>query len=217
MARGKHGATDVNAMLSLQRLALPLTFAQLSFAANTFVTSLFLSRSSTTALHASLPGSMLAVAVSSLAISSLGYSGTVFGFLVNMAIAPIFINGLFGVPTSGIRGAGWSATISHIVPCVILSVAIRLRPLERRARQMCRVVRVALNDPKRLNLTLSPPRARHAGAKSTDGHPPDFRKPDANSTISQSRYGRHQPPLSREPTILCVESTNDSDITITHP
>ena len=68
----------MNTMLSLQRLALPLTFAQLAFAANTFVTSLFLSRSSTTALHASLPGSMLAVAVSSLAISSLGYSGTVF-------------------------------------------------------------------------------------------------------------------------------------------
>ena len=221
----------MNAMLSLQRLALPLTFAQLAFAANTFVTSLFLSRSSTTALHASLPGSMLAVAVSSLAISALGYSGTVFadrhgsgdtpgalaafrsalvlaalsipyfilaapfghallgvfntapevlaaesayydvllangyftmlaavlggyftgqgktrfvgavtvfGFLVNMAIVPIFINGLFGVPTSGIRGAGWSATISHIVPCVILAVAIRLRPLECRARQMCR-------------------------------------------------------------------------------
>lgn len=221
----------MNTMLSLQRLALPLTFAQLAFAANTFVTSLFLSRSSTTALHASLPGSMLAVAVSSLAISSLGYSGTVFadrhgsgdtpgalaafrsalvlaalsipyfilaapfghallgvfntapevlaaesayydvllangyftmlaavlggyftgqgktrfvgavtvfGFLVNMAIVPIFINGLFGVPTSGIRGAGWSATISHIVPCVILAVAIRLRPLECRARQMCR-------------------------------------------------------------------------------
>ena len=63
---------------------------------------------------------------------------TVFGFLVNMAIVPIFINGLFGVPTSGIRGAGWSATISHIVPCVILAVAIRLRPLECRARQMCR-------------------------------------------------------------------------------
>ena len=213
----------MNAMLSLQRLALPLTFAQLAFAANTFVTSLFLSRSSTTALHASLPGSMLAVAVSSLAISSLGYSGTVFadrhgsgdtpgalaafrsalvlaalsipyfilaapfghallgvfntapevlaaesayydvllangyftmlaavlggyftgqgktrfvgavtvfGFLVNMAIVPIFINGLFGVPTSGIRGAGWSATISHIVPCVILAVAIRLHPLD---------------------------------------------------------------------------------------
>ena len=221
----------MNTMLSLQRLALPLTFAQLAFAANTFVTSLFLSRSSTTALHASLPGSMLAVAVSSLAISALGYSGTVFadrhgsgdtpgalaafrsalvlaalsipyfilaapfghallgvfntapevlaaesayydvllangyftmlaavlggyftgqgktrfvgavtvfGFLVNMAIVPIFINGLFGVPTSGIRGAGWSATISHIVPCVILAVAIRLRPLECRARQMCR-------------------------------------------------------------------------------
>ena len=221
----------MNAMLSLQRLALPLTFAQLAFAANTFVTSYFLSRSSTTALHASLPGSMLAVAVSSLAISALGYSGTVFadrhgsgdtpgalavfcsalvlaalsipyfvlaapaghailgvfnaapevlaaessyydvllangyftmlaavlggyftgqgrtrfvgavtafGFLVNMAIAPIFINGLFGVPTSGIRGAGWSATVSHIVPCVILAAAIRLRPLKCSARRICR-------------------------------------------------------------------------------
>ena len=222
----------MNTMLSLQRLALPLTFAQLAFAANTFVTSLFLSRSSTTALHASLPGSMLAVAVSSLAISTLGYSGTVFadrhgsgdtpgalavfrsalvlaalsipyfvlaapaghailgafnsapevlaaesayydillvngyftmlaavlggyftgqgrtrfvgavtvfGFLVNMAIAPIFINGRFGVPTSGISGAGWSATVSHIVPCVILAAAIRLRPLKcNAARRICR-------------------------------------------------------------------------------
>ena len=221
----------MNAMLSLQRLALPLTFAQLAFAANTFVTNYFLSRSLTTALHASLPGSMLAVAVSSLAISALGYSGTVFadrhgsgdspgaiaafrsalvlaalsvpyfilavpaghailgafntspevlaaesdyydvllangffttlaavfggyftgqgktrfvgavtvfGFLVNMAIAPIFINGLYGVPTSGIKGAGWSATISHIVPCVILAAAIRLRPLKCSARRICR-------------------------------------------------------------------------------
>ena len=218
-------------MLSIQRLALPLTFAQLAFAANTFVTNYFLSRSSTTALHASLPGSMLAVAVSSLAISALGYSGTVFadrhgsgdspgaiaafrsalvlaalsvpyfilavpaghailgvfntspevlaaesayydvllangyftmlaavlggyftgqgktrfvgavtvlGFIINMAIAPIFINGLYGVPTSGIKGAGWSATISHIVPCVILAAAIRLRPLKCSARRICR-------------------------------------------------------------------------------
>ena len=74
-----------------------------------------------------------------------------------------------------------------------------------------------LNDPKRLKLTLSPPRARPAGAKSTDGHPPDFRKPDANSTISQSRYGRHQPPLNHDTTILRVESKNDSDSTIPHP
>ena len=63
---------------------------------------------------------------------------TAFGFLVNMAIAPIFINGLFGVPTSGIRGAGWSATVSHIVPCVILAAAIRLRPLKCSARRICR-------------------------------------------------------------------------------
>ena len=65
-------------------------------------------------------------------------------------------------------------------------------------RQICRVMGVALNDPKRLNLTLSPPRAAPVGAKSTDGHPPDFRKPDANSTISQSRYGRHQLPLNHD-------------------
>ena len=84
-------------------------------------------------------------------------------------------------------------------------------------RQICRVVGVALNAPKRLNLTLSPPRAAPVGAKSTDGHPPDFRKPDANSTISQSRYGRHQLPLNHDTTILRVESKNDSDSTIPHP
>ena len=106
----------MNAMLSLQRLALPLTFAQLAFAANTFVTSLFLSRSSTTALHASLPGSMLAVAVSSLALSALGYSGTVFADRHGSGDTP------------GALAAFRSA----------LAVAIRLRPLECRARQMCR-------------------------------------------------------------------------------
>ena len=221
----------MNAMMSLQRLALPLTAAQLAFAANTFVTNLFLARHSTTALHASLPGSMLAVAVSSFAISSLGYSATVFadrhgsgdtpgalaafraalvlaalsipafilaapaghallgvfntapeilaaesayydillangyftmlaavlggyftgqghtrfvgavatfGFLLNMAIAPAFINGLFGAPASGIRGAGLSATVSHIVPCLVLAVAICRRPIECKARRMRR-------------------------------------------------------------------------------
>ena len=43
-----------------------------------------------------------------------------------------------------------------------------------------------------------------------------IRKADANSTISQSRYGRNQPPPNHEPTILRVEYKNDSDSTIPH-
>ena len=209
-------------MLSLQRMALPLSLAQLAFAANTFVTGLFLAQHSTSALHASLPGSMLAVAVSSLAISSLGYSGTIFakrhgsgdtagaiavfkaalalmaasiplfalavpfghavlgifntsaevlaaesayydvllvngfftalaavlggyftgqgktrfvgavtimGFAVNMLLSPVFIGGMFGIPTSGVKGAGWAATIAHVVPCIVLAAAMPARPL----------------------------------------------------------------------------------------
>ena len=37
-----------------------------------------------------------------------------------------------------------------------------------------------------------------------------IRKADANSTISQPRYGRNQPPLNHEPTILRVEYKNDT-------
>ena len=44
-----------------------------------------------------------------------------------------------------------------------------------------------------------------------------IRKADADSTISQPRYGRNQPPLNHEPTILRVESKNDFDTTIPHP
>ena len=44
-----------------------------------------------------------------------------------------------------------------------------------------------------------------------------IRKADANSTISQPRYGRNQPPLNHDSTILRVESKNDSDSTIPHP
>ena len=43
-----------------------------------------------------------------------------------------------------------------------------------------------------------------------------IRKADANSTISQSRYGRNQPPLNHDSTILRVESKNDFDSTIPH-
>ena len=221
----------MNRMLQLQRMAVPLSLAQLAFAANTFVTSYFLSLFSTTALHASLPGSMLAVAVSSLAISSLGYAGTifaarhgsgdapgavaafkaalsltalsipffflavplghailgafntaadvlaaesayydvllangffttlaavlggyftgqgktrfvgavtVFGFLVNIALAPVFIGGMFGLPTSGVQGAGWAATIAHVVPCIVLAAAIRFMPVKAHARKVLR-------------------------------------------------------------------------------
>ena len=37
-----------------------------------------------------------------------------------------------------------------------------------------------------------------------------IRKADADSTISQPRYGRNQPPRNHEPTILRVEYTNDT-------
>ena len=205
------------------RTSLPLIFAQLAFAVNTFVTQFFLARHSTIALHASLPGSMLAVTLSAFFINTLGYAGTmiaqrhgsgdeaaadaifsgavlltfisiplfaltaplglallgifdtnpavfaaeaayfkvllvngyftafaavlggyftgrartklvgattVFGFLLNMALAPIFINGLCHIPTEGVIGAGWSATIAHIVPCLILAgFILREKPL----------------------------------------------------------------------------------------
>lgn len=68
----------MNAALSLQRMALPLSLAQLAFAANTFATNFFISRVSATALAAALPGFTLAFAVSSFAVSTLGYSATVF-------------------------------------------------------------------------------------------------------------------------------------------
>ena len=37
-----------------------------------------------------------------------------------------------------------------------------------------------------------------------------IRKADADSTISKPRYGRNQPPLNHEPTILRVEYKNDT-------
>ena len=37
-----------------------------------------------------------------------------------------------------------------------------------------------------------------------------IRKTDADSTISQSRYGRNQPPLNHDSTILRVEYKNDT-------
>ena len=207
-------------ILQLQRLAFPLTCGQLAFALNGFVTHWFLAHSSSTAFHASLPGSMLAVAISSIFISSLAYSGTILaqrhgagdtegarqvfrraivltilsaplfllavpighfilsifdtqpevlqaesayydillangfftalaavlggyftgrgktrlvgamttsGFILNMALSPIFINGAFGLPLHGIVGAGWAATIAHIVPCIILATLILFR------------------------------------------------------------------------------------------
>ena len=203
--------------LHLIRTATPLVLAQLAFAANTFVTQVFLARHSSTALHASLPGSMLAVTLSAFFIHTLGYSGTlialrhgsgdehganrlfasallltllsiplfflavplglailgvfntkpavlaaesayfkvllvngfftalaavlggyftgrgktrlvggvtILGFLLNMALAPLFINGLCGIPTEGVIGAGWSATIAHMAPCAILAICI---------------------------------------------------------------------------------------------
>ena len=60
------------------RTAAPLSFAQLAFAANTFVTQFFLARHSTSALHASLPGSMLAITYMAFFNATLGYAGTIF-------------------------------------------------------------------------------------------------------------------------------------------
>ena len=60
------------------RTSLPLILAQLAFALNGFVTTYFLSRHSSTALHASLPGSLLAIAIFSFFNLMLGYAGTVF-------------------------------------------------------------------------------------------------------------------------------------------
>ena len=60
------------------RTALPLVLAQLAFAANTFVTQFFLAQHSTTALHASLPASMLAVTYMVFFNMTLGYAGTIF-------------------------------------------------------------------------------------------------------------------------------------------
>lgn len=220
MEEGKH----VNGFLHLQRLAFPLTCGQLAFALNGFVTHWCLAHSSSTAFHASLPGSMLAVAISSIFISSLAYSGTIlaqrhgagdtegarqvfrraivltilsaplfllavpighfilsifdtqpevlqaesayydillangfftalaavlggyftgrgktrlvgalttFGFLLNMALTPLLVNGSLGIPLQGVVGAGWAATIAHIVPCLILAVLIFFKDLSR--------------------------------------------------------------------------------------
>jgi len=205
------------------RAAAPLSLAQISFAANTFVTQFFLSRHSTTALHASIPGSMLAITYMAFFNATLGYSGTifarrdgagdrhgamstfvqsvwltlfampllalgmplarlvlgafntapeilaaellyfdvlmanaaftilaqvlggfftgqgktafigivtVFGAIVNMVIAPAFIAGFAGLP-DGIAGAGVAQTIAHVVPCIILAVAILRNPVFR--------------------------------------------------------------------------------------
>ena len=53
---------------------------------------------------------------------------TTFGFLLNMTLAPILINGRLGIPTSGVGGAGWAATIAHIAPCLILATVLLLSP-----------------------------------------------------------------------------------------
>ena len=70
-------------------------------------------------------------------------------------------------------------------------------PSPPQTRQICRVVGVALNDPKRLNLTLSPPHARPAGAKSADGHPPAF---SATSMLIQPLHNHFPTPMRTRPT-----------------
>ena len=66
-------------------------------------------------------------------------------------------------------------------------------------REICRAVGIAppLNDPKRLKLPLSPPHARPAGAKSTDGHPPDF---SATSMLIQPLHNHFPTPMRTRPT-----------------
>ena len=54
-----------------------------------------------------------------------------------------------------------------------------------------------LNDPKRHKLPLSPPHARPAGAKSTDGHPPDF---SATSMLIQPLHNHFPTPMRTRPT-----------------
>ncbi len=206
-------------VLTLQT-SLPLIFAQIAFAANTFATQFFLANHSGTALQASLPASMLAVTFMVFFNATLGYAGTifarrhssgdtqsamtafvqsvwltlfslpllalalplariilacfqtsaevlaeevryfdilmlnaaftilaqvlsgfftgqgrtrfvgfvtVFGFAVNIAISPFFIAGLGNLP-SGVAGAGIAQTIAHIIPCILLAIAVLRHP-----------------------------------------------------------------------------------------
>jgi len=72
------GTARMKGVVALQRLAFPLVFAQIAATANGSVTGWFLAQNSSSALQASLPGSMLAAAVSMFAVSTLGYAGTIF-------------------------------------------------------------------------------------------------------------------------------------------
>ena len=115
---------------------------------------------------------------------------------------------------------------------------IQTQSQKRRARQICRARRWRDARPRRKTGrgSLSPrelerkaPRSvwatqlpasrpiRWIARESREANRTDFariRKADADSTISQPRYGRNQPPLNHEPTTLRVESKNDSDTTI---
>ena len=72
--------------------------------------------------------------------------------------------------------------------------------------------------PQTAALCRKPPRSFGRGKVHREGETPArFRKTDADSTISQPRYGRNQPPLNHDSTILRVESKDDSDSTILHP
>lgn len=73
-----NAAASLPALKRTLQTASPLVLAQFAFAANTFVTQVFLARHSTAALHASLPGSLLAVTFMSFFNATLGYAGTVF-------------------------------------------------------------------------------------------------------------------------------------------
>ena len=103
------------------------------------------------------------------------------------------------------------------------STTIQTQPQKRRARHFCRARRWRdarfLSDKLRSRSRTSIGRThiRNPLARfPTDGLA-RIRKTDADSTISQPRYGRNQPPPNHDPTIPRVESKNDSDTAILNP
>lgn len=74
---------------------------------------------------------------------------TVFGFLLNLAIAPFFIDGCGRLRVDGVIGAGWAATLAHVAPCLILAACV-LR--EKRLAELARPGRAELLSLLRLGV-----------------------------------------------------------------